>query len=206
MSRFVEHLRALAAALQALAATLGTLGGPGLLAAAFLDSSFLPLPEVVDGVMMWLVVTHPSRWLYYAAMPTIGSLIGCYVLYSLARKGGHAVLRKYLHESHIERGMAAFRRHGLLTVVVPAILPPPMPFKPFVLLVGVADVSPGMFIGAVLLGRGFRYGFEALLAYWYGAAAIEFVEHNMKSVSLGVALAVLAIGVGTLLWRRRRPS
>src|SRR5579862_8725604 len=163
MSRFVEPLHALAT-------TLGTLGGLGLLVLAFLDSSFLPLPDAVDALMMLLVLQHPDPWLYYAAMPTVGSLGGCYVLYALARKGGHAFLRRYLHEGHIERGMQTFRRHGLLTVVVPSILPPP--FKPFVLFAGLADVSPGLFVGAVILGRGFRYGFEALVAYWYGAAAL----------------------------------
>jgi membrane protein YqaA with SNARE-associated domain len=199
MTRFLAHLKAFAA-------TLSALGGPGLAIIALLDSSFLPLPEVVDASLMLFVVRHPDRWPYYAAMATLGSLGGCYVLYALARTGGHAFLRKHLHERHIERGMATFRRHGLLTVVVPAILPPPIPFKPFILFAGVADVKPHVFIGAVLLGRGFRYGVEALLAFWYGARAVEFVEQNMKTMSFVFAGVVVLLFFGAMLWRRRRPS
>lgn len=199
MSRFLAHLKAFAA-------TLSSLGGPGLLIMAVIDSSILPLPEVVDASMMWLVIQHPDRWPYYAAMPTLGSLIGCYVLYGLARKGGHAFLQKHLHEGHIERGMEAFRKYGLLTVVVPSILPPPMPFKPFVLFAGVADVPPGLFVAAIVTGRGFRYGAEAWLAYWYGAAAMTFVEQNMATASLWFAGIVAVVALAVLLWRRRRAA
>jgi membrane protein YqaA with SNARE-associated domain len=199
MSRFVGHLKAFAAGLV-------TLGGPGLALLAFLDSSFLPLPEVVDASMMLLVIQHPDRWPYYAAMSTAGSLAGCYVLYALARKGGHAFISKHLHESHIEKGMVTFRKYGLLTVIVPSILPPPMPFKPFILFAGVADVSPGLFVVAILIGRGFRYGAEALLAYWYGQTAITYVAANMTRVSLWFAGIVAVVGGATLLWRRRRAA
>ena len=199
MSGFVGHLKAVAA-------TLVTLGGPGLALLAVLDSSVLPLPEVVDVSMMLLVVQHPDRWPYYAAMATIGSLAGCYVLYALARQGGHAFISKHLHESHIERGMVTFRKYGVLTVVVPSVLPPPMPFKPFILFAGVADVSPGLFVAAVVTGRGFRYGVEALLAYWYGASSIAYVEANMTRVSLWFAGIVAVVGVATVLWRRRRAA
>jgi membrane protein YqaA with SNARE-associated domain len=199
MSRFVEHLKALAM-------TLGTLGGPGLALLGFIDSSFLPLPEIPDLMLVGLVLDRPDRWPYYAAMTTIGSLGGCYVLYAIARAGGHAVLSRYLHDRHIERGLAAFRRYGLLTVVVPAILPPPMPFKPFVLVAGATDVSPATFVLAVTIGRGFRYGAEAILAYWYGPQAMDFVLHNVARASLWFAGALAVAGVAVLLWRRRRPS
>jgi membrane protein YqaA with SNARE-associated domain len=203
MSRFLGPLKAFTVRLSA---ALVTLGGPGLALLACLDSSFLPLPEVVDGSMMWLVVQHPDRWVYYAAMATAGSLGGCYVLYALARKGGHAFISKHLHESHIERGMVTFRKYGVLTVVVPSILPPPMPFKPFILFAGVADVSPGLFVAAIVTGRGFRYGVEALLAYWYGASAMAYVEANMRTVSLWFAGVVAVAGILTVLWRRRRAA
>lgn len=199
MTRFIAHLKAFAE-------SFSQFGGPGLALMAFLDSSILPLPEVVDASMMWLVVHHPERWLYYAAMPTLGSLAGCYVLYSLARKGGHAFLKKHLHEGHIERGMETFRKYGLLTVVVPSILPPPMPFKPFVLFAGVADVPPGLFVLAVVIGRGFRYGAEAFLAYRYGESATAFVQNNLATVSLWFAGGVAVIGLAVIVWRRRRPA
>jgi len=202
MSRFVEHLKTLAAA-------LSNFGGPGLALLTFLDSSILPLPEIPDFALCGLVIQHPDRWPYYAAMATLGSLAGCYILFTIGRKGGHAILAKYVHAKRIDSGMAAFRKYGLLTVVVPSILPPPMPFKPFVLFAGVAQVSPAMFVGAVLIGRGFRYGGEAFLAYLYGAPAMDYLEHNIKVLSLWFALAVAVIGFGVILWRRRnsrRPS
>jgi len=199
MSQFVEHLKALAM-------TLGTLGGPGLALLAFIDSSFLPLPEIPDLLLVGLAIQHPDRWPYYAAMTAVGSLGGCYVLYAIARAGGHAVLSRYLHDRHIERGLAAFRKYGLLTVVVPSILPPPMPFKPFVLVAGASDVPPATFALAVIVGRGFRYGGEAILAYWYGPRAMDFVLHNIAQASVWFAGVLAVIGTAVLLWRRRRPS
>ncbi len=179
--------------------TLRTLGGPGLALLGFLDSSFLPLAGVFDLLLVGLVIEHPDRWPYYAAMATVGSLGGCYVLYAIARAGGHAVLSRYLHDRHIERGLAAFRRYGLLTVVVPSILPPPMPFKPFVLVAGVSDVSPATFVLAVIVGRGFRYGGEALRSVrWYGRRSdgLRAPQHrNGRRCGLPGALAVVGVFV-----------
>jgi membrane protein YqaA with SNARE-associated domain len=183
-----------------------SLGGLGLALVAFLDSSFLSFPSVTDLGVVWLVTQHPSRWLYYAAAPTVGSVAGCYALYAVARKGGDAFLRKRLHERHIERGLAAFRRYGLLALVVPAILPPPMPFKIFVLLAGVAGVGSGTFILAVGAGRGLRFGAEALLAYHYGSRAQDFIQQNLARISIWLAVAIVVAGLGFVLWRHRRPA
>ena len=179
-------------------------GGPGLFLVAFLDSSFLSLPEIADLMVIAFVLHNPDAWLYYAALSTAGSTAGCFVIYSLARKGGEAFLRKRFHERHIERGLAWFRKHGLLTVIVPAILPPPTPFKIFVLLAGVADVRPLTFIGAILVGRGFRYTSEAFLAYWYGERAKAFISDNLAVLSYWVAGAVVVLAIGALVWRRVR--
>src|SRR5579871_880629 len=123
-----------------------SLGLPGLVLITFLDSSFLTFPEIPDVWMMGLVISHPARWWYYASVTTAASIAGCYILYEIGKRGGEAFLRKRLHERHVERGLAAFRKYGLLTVVVPSILPPPMPFKPFVLMAGVAEVKPHVFL------------------------------------------------------------
>ncbi len=179
------------------------LGGTGLALVAFLDSSFLSLPEIADLALVWLVTQHPGRWWYYAFMSTAGSVVGCYVLYVLARKGGERFLRKRLAAGHVEWGLGVFRKYGLLALIVPSLLPPPMPFKIFVLLAGVADVTPGTFIAALTLGRGFRYTAEALLAYFYGARAMDFIERNLVQVSIGLAV-VLAVGGAALIWWRRR--
>src|SRR5262249_47547377 len=105
------------------------LGGPGLFVIAFLDSSFLSFPEVIDLLVMGLVVHHKERMVYYALMPTIGSIVGCFVLYIVALKGGEAFLRKRFHERHVDRTLEVFQKYGLFAVALPSILPPPVPFK-----------------------------------------------------------------------------
>ena len=148
-----------------------SLGGPGLFIVAFLDSSFLSLPEVNDFFVVWMVTQHKERLVYYASLATLGSVVGCLVLYWLARKGGEAFLKKRFNSDSVERGMAQIRRYGLLALLVPSILPPPAPFKIFVLLAGVVGIRPVSFVLAIAIGRGFRYLAEGLLAVWYGDAA-----------------------------------
>jgi len=180
-----------------------TTGGPGLAVVAFLDSSFLSLPEVADLLIVVFVVHNPPAWLYYAAMTTLGSVAGCFALYTVGRRGGEAFLRRRFKARHIDRALGLFRRYGLLSVIIPSILPPPMPFKIFVLLAGVANVKPGTFILATLIGRGFRYGSEALLAYLYGEQATRFIRDNLPQVSLYLAIAVALGGAAYIVWRRR---
>jgi len=179
------------------------LGGPGLILVAFLDSSFLSLPEICDILVIGMVIQHPHLWLYYAACATLGSLSGSYVLYALARKGGEAFLRRRFKERHIARGLDAFKRYGLLAVIIPSMLPPPMPFKLFVLLAGVSGVRPMTFSIALVIGRGLRFGLIALLALYYGLAALQYLKDNAGIVSLWLAIAVVVLAFGFWLWRRR---
>jgi membrane protein YqaA with SNARE-associated domain len=180
-----------------------SLGGPGLFLIAFLDSSFLSFPEVNDILIIWLTTQHEERMVYYAFMTTLGSVSGCLSLYYVARKGGEAFLRKRFNSHYLERAMATFRRYGLLAILVPSILPPPTPFKVFVLAAGVSKVRPLHFIVAIAIGRGFRYFGEGLLAVYYGDHAAEFLRDNASTVALTVALASLVFGVAWILWRRR---
>lgn len=180
------------------------LGGPGLFLIAFLDSSFLSFPEVVDLLIIWLVTAHKERMLYYALLPTLGSMAGCFALYLVGRKGGEAFLRRRFSDSHVDHALAIFRRHGLLAVAVPSLLPPPVPFKPFVLAAGVAGVRPVDFLIAVGAGRGVRYFGEALLAVWYGERAAQFLRDNARPVSLGLAAAVLAGGLAWIWYHKRK--
>jgi membrane protein YqaA with SNARE-associated domain len=179
------------------------LGGPGLFLLAFLDSSFLSFPEVTDILIIVLVTKHPERFLWYTALPTIGSVLGCYVLYALARRGGEAFLRKRLKDQHVERAFAIFRRYGLLAVAVPSILPPPVPFKMFVLAAGAARVKPLDFIMAVTIGRGIRFFGEGLLALWYGQWALDLLHEHGRTVSLWLAVIIAVLGGGYIWWSRR---
>jgi membrane protein YqaA with SNARE-associated domain len=180
------------------------LGGPGLFLIAFLDSSFLSFPEVVDLLIVWLTVQHPHRMLYYALLSTLGSVAGCLALFLVARKGGEAFLLKRLHERHVERATAVVRKHGLLSVLVPSLLPPPAPFKIFVLAAGVAQVRVADFLLAVGIGRGIRYFGEGLLALWYGERAAAFLRDNAREVAVWMAVIAFALGLGWIVWQRHQ--
>ena len=180
------------------------LGAPGLALVAFLDCSFLSLPNVGDALIVLLTIEHPDRWFLYSGATTLGSTAGCLVLYLIARKGGEAFLSRRFNASQVERGLGLFRRHGLLAVVVPAFLPPPTPFKVFVLLAGFAGIRPAAFTIGIAIGRGFRFGLEGWLAYRYGVQATEYISHNLATASSAVAGLVLLAGIIVILVRNRR--
>lgn len=180
------------------------LGAPGLALVSFLDSSFLSLPQVTDALIVALTLKNPSQWFVHAAWASIGSTAGCFALYAVARRGGEAFLRRKFKARHIDRGLRLFQKYGWLTVAVPSLLPPPTPFKLFVLLAGAASVRPWTFVMAVALGRSFRYGGEAWLAYRYGEQATEFIRNNLPMVSMALAAAVLLGGLMLIFLRRRR--
>ena len=181
-----------------------SLGGPGLFVIAFLDSSFLSFPEVCDALIVLLTVRNGARMPYYALVTTLGSIAGCYALYSVGRKGGEAFLRRRFKAGTVDRAMDIFRRYGMLAIIVPSLLPPPMPFKIFVLAAGVARVRRVDFLAAVAVGRGVRYFGEGLLALWYGEQALAFLRENLHTVTLVIALVVLSGGVAFIWWRKRQ--
>jgi membrane protein YqaA with SNARE-associated domain len=181
------------------------LGAPGLFVIAFLDSSFLSLPQINDLLLVVSVAEAPHLMPLYASMATLGSIAGCTVMYAIGRKGGDALLRRRFSGPHTERAMRLFARYGVLAIVVPAILPPPAPFKVFVLLAGVARMPLPQFWAAIAIGRGVRYFGEGLLAVWYGRSAMTFLESHGRAVALAVGLTVLAGGVAYVFWHNRRP-
>jgi membrane protein YqaA with SNARE-associated domain len=197
-------VKSLLAWIQGVAAALGA---PGLFLVAALDSSILSLPQVNDLLLILSVTRHPELMPLYASMSTLGSLAGCFVMYAIGRKGEEALIRKRFSGPRSQRALALFNRFGMLAVLVPAILPPPAPFKIFVILAGASRMSPWTFAVAVVLGRGFRYFGEGLLAVWYGERAIAFLEENGRLVALWTGITVLVLGVAYFWWRsRRRPA
>ncbi|HUK35832.1 MAG TPA: VTT domain-containing protein [Vicinamibacterales bacterium] len=193
MSRFVHSIQALALAW----------GAPGILIVAFLDSSVLSLPEIADLLVVYMVTTHPARLAVYVSCATIGSLVGCLALYYIG-KGGEALLRSRMSTHRYDKTLSAFRRHGIMAVLVPSLLPPPAPFKPFVLLAGVAEISVGKFTTAILIGRGARYLIEGLLALWYGERAIAYIREHGVQVGVTAIVLVLVGFVVYLRWPRQR--
>ncbi len=183
-----------------------TMGAPGLSLVAFLDSSFLSLPEITDLLVVWMVTRNPARVIVYVLAATGGSLAGCLLMYYIGRKGGEALIRKRFAPARMERAMAAFDRHGVLVVLIPAILPPPAPFKIFVILAGLGGISPAKFTTAIVIGRGSRYLVLGLLAVEYGEQALAYVEEH-GFVAAVVVIGLLGAGVaGYFVWSKVRSA
>ena len=180
-----------------------SIGAPGLFVIAFLDSSFLSFPELQDLLVIGMVVRHKELMLLYASMATLGSVAGCLALYFVGLKGEEALLRRRFHERHIDRAMGLMRKYGGLALLVPALLPPPAPFKIFVLMAGVAAVPLRTFVTAIAVGRGVRYFGLGIMAVLWGDAALSFLQQNGQRVALGLGVAVLIAGVVYFGWKKR---
>jgi membrane protein YqaA with SNARE-associated domain len=180
------------------------IGGPGLFIIAFLDSSFLSFPQVIDLLVVTSVLQHPHWMPYYAAMSTLGSILGCLTIYSVARKGGEALLRRRFNGAAVDRAQAVSARYGVFALLVPSLLPPPAPFKLFVLLAGVSGLAPVRFALTIAFGRGLRYFGIGLLTLWYGQQTLAFLETNGRTVAFWLAGIVVAGALVALIWRQFR--
>jgi membrane protein YqaA with SNARE-associated domain len=167
-------------------------GGGGLFVVTFFDSSVLSFPFFPDAMLIQLCVANPARMPYYAAMAALGSLCGCLLLYGLAKKGGEAFFHKHAR-GKAETIKEWVEKNAFLSAFIPAILPPPFPFKPFVLAEGVFQVPWRTFVMAILLGRGLRYGVEGILAVRYGDAALLFLKAHGAAFALGMVVALLLL-------------
>ena len=180
-----------------LAKFVAVVGGGGLFVVTFLDSSVLTFPFVTDALVIELSSQHPARMPYYVAMSAAGSLAGSIWLYLLAKKGGDAFYRRRAGRGAL-KARRWVERHAFWSVVIPALLPPPLPFKIFVLAEGVFQVPLSTFILAVLFGRGVRYLAEGLFGIEYGRRALTFLMAHGPAFAVG---AVLAVGLLYLLTR-----
>jgi membrane protein YqaA with SNARE-associated domain len=196
MGRFVRRVHALAIAF----------GAPGLFLIAFLDSSFLSLPEISDLLVISMVTHHKARLLLYVIAATTGSIAGCLVMYYIGKKGGEAVVRKRFASANVERTMASVRRHGMMAVLIPSILPPPMPFKIFVILAGVAGISVAKFVTAIAVGRGMRYLALGILAVKYGDQAMAYMREHATTVSLAAVALLALVFLAYQLWNRAQAA
>jgi membrane protein YqaA with SNARE-associated domain len=183
----------------------GALGAPGLFLISFLDSSVLTFPVINDLLLIELSIEHPARMPLYALMAATGSVLGCVLLYFIARKGGEA----FFHRKAGERGAAIrdwVEENGFVGMLVAALLPPPTPFKFFVFAAGVFEVPLWSFTSAVALARAIRYFGIGYLAIRYGNDALPYLKGHKLQVTVVVVLFVLLSYLISRVILRHKPQ
>lgn len=174
------------------------LGGPGLILLGILDNSIVPLTGSMDVLTIWLAASHRDWWAYYALMATIGGVLGGYITYEIARKGGKETIERKLDKKKAEKVLKRFRRWSFWSVAVGAILPPPFPLVPVLVAAGGSQYSKKKFVAALSLGRAVRYSIVAFFGRLYGKQIVGFFAHYYKlAVMVLVGIAVVG-GIITL--------
>jgi membrane protein YqaA with SNARE-associated domain len=177
---------------------------PAMLLIGALDSSLLSLPEINDYLVVGRCIKNPTAVFYFPLFAAAGSVLGCLLLYTIMRRGGQAVLRKRFSISSIRRVERAYARFGFLAIAIPAILPPPLPFKIFVATAGTLEYPKWKFLLTVMIARSFRYYVEGILAVFYGRRVLLFAKDNGLVIISAVAAALLIGIVVYLLVNRVR--
>jgi membrane protein YqaA with SNARE-associated domain len=170
---------------------IAQLGGVGLIPLGLLDASLVPIPGSMDVLTIVLAARDSKLWFYYAGMATVGSVVGALVTFRLARKGGKETLKRKVSAARAERIIEIFSRWGFWSILIAALLPPPVPMVPFVIAAGATQYSTQKFLAALTLGRVIRYSLLALLAARYGRQIINFIAHPAHPswyVAFGVAV------------------
>ncbi|HKO04566.1 MAG TPA: VTT domain-containing protein [Candidatus Acidoferrales bacterium] len=189
-------------ATQSLRRWLYHLGGLGLILVGLLDNSPLPIPGAMDVATIVLCLHDDALWSYYGLMATLGSVIGGFVTYRLARKGGKEALERRFSPAKVDRVCRIFGRWGFGAIAIPAVLPPPVPMVPFLLAAGAMQYPAGKFLAALTLGRAVRYMSEAYLAARYGRRIIALIAKHAHPAVVGTIVVLAAIVVVVLYFRR----
>jgi membrane protein YqaA with SNARE-associated domain len=194
--------------LESLASRLGhvlALYGGGLLVISFLDSSFIPFPGINDLALIVLASQHPARAPFYALLSTLGSLLGCYVMYGIARGGGRLAGGRSASNKG-NRARHWLERNDFVAMLAMCLLPPPAPLKIFVLAAGALRMNALRFGAALLVGRSLRFAVEAWLGARYGAEAEAYLRKNLTWASLVTILVVIGLTFFSRWWKRRQPA
>jgi membrane protein YqaA with SNARE-associated domain len=190
---------------QKIVAFAGGLGAPGLFLISFLDSSVLTFPVINDLLLIELSIQSPARMPLYALMAALGSVLGCVLLFFIAEKGGEALFHR--HAGNRAQAIHNWVVHnGFGGMLIAALLPPPTPFKIFVIAAGVFEVRLASFVSAITLARLVRYFGIGFLAIRYGHEALPFLAQHKWQVALAATALVLASYVISRLILRHRPS
>ena len=178
---------------------------PAMVLIATLDSSLLSLPEINDYLVVARCYKYPSAVFYFPLFAALGSVTGCLLLYTIMRRGGQALLRKRFKPESIKKVERAYERFGVFALAIPAILPPPLPFKIFVATAGTLEYPRWKFLLTIMIARSFRYFVEGILAVFYGKQVLLFMKDNgLMIVSIVASVALLALMVYIVVnWRRR---
>src|ERR1044072_3597496 len=180
---------------------------PAMIIIGALDSSLLSLPEINDYLVVGRCYRDHTAAFYFPLFAAMGSVLGCALLYTIVRRGGQAVLWKGFPLQTIKRVERAYERLGFLAIGIPAILPPPLPFKIFVATAGALEYPRWKFFLTVMIARSVRYYVEGILAVFYGRRVLLFIRDNgLVIVSIVATLALIALGVYILVKRRRAPT
>ena len=198
-------LHPLTKSLTRLTEILVAFGPLGLFAVALLDSSFVPLPSSADALMLLLTTTHPRWMVLYALVATLGSAIGCLILYYVSRRAGQRALARF-SEAKQKRVKNWIDRYDVISVLVASLLPPPFPFKLFVVSAGVFRFSVTRFLIAIIIGRGFRFLLEGYLAVRYGAQAKVILAKYYPWIGMGLAVLIVVFFVVRKVLKRRTGS
>ncbi len=189
--------------LEYLTAYLVAYGPAGMFTLAFLDSAFIPLPGANDAVMILLTLKRPAWMMIYATAATIGSTLGCLVLYFISRRLGQSALKRFAPEKH-ERVKALIDRYDVLSVLVASVLPPPFSFKLFVVAAGVFRLNVVRFALAIFAGRFFRFLLVGFLTLRYGEQALQILKRYAPFIGTGLAVLLVGVFVGRNLFLKKR--
>jgi membrane protein YqaA with SNARE-associated domain len=178
------------------------LGGPGLIVLGLIDSSVIPIPGSMDALTIVLAAHHRQLWPYYAATATLGSVLGAYLTFRLARNQGKERLQRQLRRGWKKTAADFFKKWRFWAIAVPAILPPPIPMVPFVIAAGATDYPSKRFVGAMTAGRTVRYFLLAYFANVYGRRIMSVFSEYGRLILYGIiAFAVLSALAGFLMSR-----
>ncbi len=184
-------------------AILQPLGAWGVFAVAALDGAAVGLP--MDVVIGGYVAQNHARLLLYVLMGAAGSALGSLVIYAIGYTGGEELLRKRVSPERFEKLHAAFEKHPFWSLMFPAMLPPPTPFKLFALGAAVAEMSVSHFLLAIFLGRSVRFLALGILVVKFGPEVVHtlrtFFSHHFHWLLIAVA-----VGLAVWLVLQRRKS